>query len=180
MGKTCTCNQEKPKIKTGLCEPNVPTHQMRDSNGAERAGKDLRAKTQNFPCRWENHEWMTTAQARQITREKFRLTAWTVRNFSPLLSRTKNTIFVSLTAYSQRKLLLIYLADQGWNTNVHEQLKTTPWTTLWNTLTFCFSDGSCWEVIIHTDPGRNVVAQTICCWWMCGFAWWPWHLSFCC
>ena len=28
MGKTCTCNQEKPKIKTGLCEPTVPTHQM--------------------------------------------------------------------------------------------------------------------------------------------------------
>ena len=22
------------------------------------------------------------------------------------------------------------------------------------------------------NPDRNVVAQTICCWWMCGFAWW--------
>ena len=29
-----------------------------------------------------------------------------MRNFSPLLSRTKNSIFVSFTAFSQRKLLL--------------------------------------------------------------------------
>ena len=65
----------------------------------------------------------------------------------------------------------------------------------------CFShDGSCWEIIIikqiHTftsnilieqrrfglgcpsldkgwgNPDQNVVAQSICCWWMCGFAWW--------
>ena len=46
---------------------------MRGSNGAGRAGKLLRAKTQNFPCRRENHEWMTTVQARQITSEKFLL-----------------------------------------------------------------------------------------------------------
>ena len=62
IGKLCTCNQEKPKIKTGLCEPTVPTHQMRGSNGAGWAGKVPTTKTQNFPCRWENHEWTTTAQ----------------------------------------------------------------------------------------------------------------------
>ena len=38
---------------------------------------------------------------------KFLRAASAVRNFSPLLSRTKNTIFVSFTAFSQRKLLLI-------------------------------------------------------------------------
>ena len=27
------------------------------------------------------------------------------------------------------------------------------------------------------NPDRNVVAQTICCWWMCGFAWWRWFPS---
>ena len=28
------------------------------------------------------------------------------------------------------------------------------------------------------NPDRNVVAQTIlCCWWMCGFAWWLWFPS---
>ena len=25
------------------------------------------------------------------------------------------------------------------------------------------------------NPDRNVVAQTICCWWTCGFAWWLIH-----
>ena len=39
MGKICTCNQEKPKIKTGLCEPTVLTHQMWGANGAGQAGK---------------------------------------------------------------------------------------------------------------------------------------------
>ena len=24
------------------------------------------------------------------------------------------------------------------------------------------------------NPDRNVVAQILCCWWMCGFAWWIW------
>ena len=103
----------KTKIKTGLCEPTVPTNQMRSSNGAWWAGKVLRAKTQNFPCRWENHEWMTTPPARQITPEKFLLAARAVRNFSPLLSRTKNTIFVSFTAFSQRKLLLLKNSPKG-------------------------------------------------------------------
>ena len=27
------------------------------------------------------------------------------------------------------------------------------------------------------NPDRNVVAQTICCWWTCGFAWWLWFPS---
>ena len=96
----------KTKIKAGLCVPTVPTNQMWSSNGAGWVGKVLRAKTQNFPCRWENHEWTTTAHARRITSEKFLLPAWAVRNFSPLLSRMKNSIFVSFTAFSQRKLLL--------------------------------------------------------------------------
>ena len=27
------------------------------------------------------------------------------------------------------------------------------------------------------NPDRNVVAQTISCWWRCGFAWWLWFPS---
>ena len=95
----------KTKIKTGLCEPTVPSHQMRGANGAGRVGKVLRAKTQNFPCRWENHEWTTTAQARQITSEKFVLAAWAVRNFSPLLPRTKNTNFRLFHCITKRKVI---------------------------------------------------------------------------
>ena len=74
----------------------VPDNTTRHRN-PEECGSLLR--------QWENHEWTTTVQARQITSEKFLLVAWAVRNFSPLLSRTKKTIFVSFTAFSQRKLL---------------------------------------------------------------------------
>ena len=49
----------------------------------------------------------TAKTPQQITSEKFLPAAWAVRNFSPLLSRTKNTIVVSFTAFSQRKLLLL-------------------------------------------------------------------------
>ena len=27
------------------------------------------------------------------------------------------------------------------------------------------------------NPDQNAVAQSICCWWMCGFAWWLWFPS---
>ena len=72
-------------------------------------GKVLRAKTQNFPCRWENHEcieWTTAAQARQDNLRKNPLASSAVKHFSPLLPCTKNTVFVSFTAFSQRKLFL--------------------------------------------------------------------------
>ena len=33
------------------------------------------------------------------------------------------------------------------------------------------------NILIGQRPDRNVVAQSICCWWMCGFAWWLWFPS---
>ena len=44
------------------------------------------------------------------------LAVWAVRIFSPVLSRTKNTIFVSFTAFSQRKLLLSDVTGCTWET----------------------------------------------------------------
>ena len=105
----------KTKIKTGLCEPTVPTNQMRSSNGAGRVGKVLRAKTQNFPCRWENHEWTTTAQARQITSEKFLLAAWAVRNF--------------LHCCLVRKIQFSSLSLRSANENYYFSYPTTPHDT---------------------------------------------------
>ena len=58
---------------------------------------------------------MTTAQARQITSETISSSCVVSEKFSPLLSRTNNTIFVSFTAFSQRKLLLyttLYVTDE--------------------------------------------------------------------
>ena len=49
-GKNLHMQPRKTKNQN-LCEPTIPAHQMRGSNGAGRAGKVLRAKTQNFPCR---------------------------------------------------------------------------------------------------------------------------------
>ena len=51
--------------------------------------------------------WMDNNRASAADNlRKFLRVASAVRNFSPLLSHTKNTIFVSFTAFSQRKLLL--------------------------------------------------------------------------
>ena len=43
-------------------------------------------------------------QARQITTEKILLAAWAVRNFSPLLSRTKNTMGASHQKFARQKV----------------------------------------------------------------------------
>ena len=59
-----------------------------------------------------------------------------MRIFSPLLSRTKNTIFVSFTAFSQRKLLLCFPWYQHWENGEKKPLLQSlkRYITVW-----CFS-----------------------------------------
>ena len=53
-----------------------------------------------------------SGKLKRYTSEKIFPAAWAVRILSPLLSRAKNTIFVSFTAFSQQKLLGITVFTQ--------------------------------------------------------------------
>ena len=61
-------------------QPNN-THRVRRLNGEERVGKMFQGKKELGPCRWENHEWRKTAQARWYIAQKISLVAWAGRNF---------------------------------------------------------------------------------------------------
>ena len=64
-------------------------------------GKVLRAKTQNFPCRWENHEWTENrASAADNLRKISPSCVGSEKFFLHCCPRTKNSIFVSFTAFS--------------------------------------------------------------------------------
>ena len=71
-----------------------------------------RCKTQNFPCRWENHEWTTTAQAR-ITSEKFLLAraAWAVRKFFSTVVSYEKIQFSSLSLRSANEKYYLFLME---------------------------------------------------------------------
>ena len=70
MGKTCTCNQEKPKSKQASANlPYLPTR-CEARTGLGGWEKFSEPKRRTFHAGERTHEWTTTAQARQITSEK--------------------------------------------------------------------------------------------------------------
>ena len=56
------------------------------------------------------------------------------------------------------------------NPHIHQQhiVWATTFRSGWQPLS---SQMAIWLDKGWGNPDRNVVAQTICCWWMCGFAW---------
>ena len=95
-------NQKSKQASANL--PYLPTRcEARTGLGGRKKFSEPKRRTFHAGERTMNGQ--QPRKARQITSEKFLLAAWAVRNFSPLLSRTKSTIFVSFTVFSQRKLL---------------------------------------------------------------------------
>ena len=105
-------NQKSKQSSTNL--PYLPTR-YQAWTGTGRAGKSSQSQNAELSDGMQMTEpRMDYNQRGKITSEKFLLAAWAVRNFSPLLSRPKNTLFIYFTL-SQRKLLLsVQSCTQVW------------------------------------------------------------------
>ena len=114
--------------------------------GNAKTPRVIRAKTQNFPCRWENHDWTATVQVRQKTSEKFLLAECmgSEKFFSFVVSYEKYN-FRLFHCFQPTKMIIVY---HIWP----ELLK------LWSWSSNCNEANHCPNVPVGSDPLRHTQA----------------------